>query len=312
MATLPFELNRRIEADEVQAFDEDISACLDRLQREVPFGRWVLTRMIGDDWVMLHSAGSGARRGDLVAWDQTICSRMTRDLRDTFLPVEREGACVSAPVRKAFDVGAYIGVALYQPSGEPQGTLASVDTRRRQPPRGPRQINALRTIGYLIVQSIEQARLFMRATRAATQGLLRQQSAGGGCWLPAVAWRQALKNEDELRQPLAAPAAVLAMSIKDGLALRPSAPASSAAAPRLGKAEHVLAGLVPDYLGTQAQAATLLVLIPECDQQRARQVETRLRLLLENCGIKVRCGAVSVRFDEPLKKAETAALRLVA
>lgn len=310
MATLPSENDNGGDADEARSFCEEIATRLDALQREVPFGRWTLTRMIGDEWVMVHVAGAASPRGDLVPWDQTICSRMTRDLRDTFVPVDYQDGRVSAPVRKAFDVGAYIGVALYGLSGEPLGTLGAVDTRRHQPPRGRRHIGALHRYGRQLVTLIERSRALTHYARAVTHGLLRQRCGGESRWLPPREWRLALKHEDDIRQALALPAAVLAVSIRGGGLVRRPAGAGQAGE-RIDGVDGVLARLTPDYVGTRVQPSTLLVLLHECDRQRALKLETHVRVLLEEHGLASRCSAVSARFDEPLRKAEAAALRAV-
>lgn len=312
MAMLTFESDAGIDDAEVATFGDSVSASLCQLQNDVPFGRWTLTRPIGDDWVMLHTAaptpdGACTR---VARSSEAICTRMTRDLEGALPCGDGESTRLSAPVRRTFDVGAYIGIALYEADGRPLGTIGSVDTRRRYPPRGRRHIEFLRSCGYRIVALIERERTLMRSARMTIHALLRQRGGNGAAWMDRRHWRHALSGEDQIRRLLALPAAVLAVTITERMAIRSSGTGSPLPATPSSQIDSVLSCLIGEsFIGIQVRASTLMVLVPECDQRRAGRLEARARLLFDNSGLKVRCCAVAVRFDEPLSRAATTVLR---
>jgi len=287
-----------------EAFNAAVAECLEQLQRQLPFGRWTLTRRAGDDWVMVHAAGAqaGYTAPDWGRHDDSICSRMPRDL------CAGRGAgrehCVSLPLRESFDVGAYLGVVLYQRDGEALGALGSVDMGRSQPPRGRRQLQALALAGRRIVELMQHELDMLRAARDAGNAMLRQARGKERRWLSLQEWARALAAEEKLRLPLALPAAILATSLRHGLP-RSERP--------LDAVEEAFAGLLgPAYVGTVDPRMNALVLLPEHDGASAQQIETRLRRRLDHHGLALRCCAVSARFDEPLRGAAARAVQRLA
>jgi hypothetical protein len=295
-------------------FREAVGVCLDRLQHEVPFGSWTLSLLIGDDRVLLYRSGRNVRgtpQGSMPV-SETICSRVTQDHIALTMSVDGDG-CVSAPIRRSFDVGAYLGVALFRTGGERLGSLGSMEMRRKQAPRGPRQLRILAATGRWVVRLFEGEMRAVRKRRAeANRPLCSGESAHPGpFWLADDEWQRALQTEDGLRQSLSLPAAVLAVEFKDSVRLR--APDGSVSSPTQRRGDELL----PLLFGRPCPSfgcireRSLLVLIPECDRTTAKRIEVRARQILDARGIEARVCAHSARYDESLARAATCAAHAV-
>ncbi len=295
-------------------FSEAVGVCLDRLQHEVPFGSWRLSLLIGDDRVWLYRPGRQAPEPlpGSIAVSETLCLRVTQDHIALTMAAGGDGG-VSAPIRRSFDVGAYLGVALFRTSGERLGSLGSMEMRRKHAPRGARQLRILTTTGRAIVRLFEGEMRTVRQHRAEANRAVSGHDGAhrGPRWLADADWQLALQTEDRLRQSLMLPAAVLAVGFKDSMRLR--AADGRVLQPTLQRADELLPLLFGNpcpSLGC-VRERTLLVLVPECDRAMARRIEIRARQILDARKLEARVCTQSVRHDQSLTRAATSAARAV-
>jgi len=110
-------------------FRSAAAAVLDYLHRRLGFDLWMVTRVEGQEWIILQveDHGYGVKSGMVLKWADSFCIRM----------IEGQGPCVSprvqevpvyaaAPIGKVVKVGAYIGIPLMKEDGSLFGTLCAI------------------------------------------------------------------------------------------------------------------------------------------------------------------------------------------
>ncbi|HSV15741.1 MAG TPA: diguanylate cyclase [Tepidisphaeraceae bacterium] len=110
-------------------FRSAAAAVLDYLHRRLGFDLWMVTRVEGQEWIILQveDHGYGIKSGMALKWADSFCIRM----------IEGQGPCVSprvldvpayaaAPVGQVVKVGAYIGIPIMKEDGSLFGTLCAI------------------------------------------------------------------------------------------------------------------------------------------------------------------------------------------
>lgn len=94
------------------------------------FGLWMITKVDGDDWIVMKSKDSayGVQDGDVFVWMESFCSRMVKGLGPTFAPEsDRVLAYAQAEIGRKIPIQAYMGFPLYRENGELLGTVCAID-----------------------------------------------------------------------------------------------------------------------------------------------------------------------------------------
>lgn len=105
-------------------------ATLAYLQEHYPMGLWMVTRTIGEDWIVLRAQDTryDVADGDLFVWSDSFCSRMVKGEAPTIAPdSQRIPAYAEAPIGQQIPIKSYIGFPL-EADGELFGTLCAIDT----------------------------------------------------------------------------------------------------------------------------------------------------------------------------------------
>lgn len=111
-------------------FEEASRSVLDFLHRRYGFGLWMVTRVQGEDWIILQAEDHhyGVGDGTVLKWADSFCSRMTRGEGPRIAPRCRDiAAYVEAPIGQQMPIGAYVGVPLQHPDGRLFGTMCAID-----------------------------------------------------------------------------------------------------------------------------------------------------------------------------------------
>lgn len=114
---------------------EGLSTLVKCLQMHIPLRIWMVTRVTGDDWNVLHvlDQESKVRQGDVFRWSDSYCSRMVRSQTPRFAPDSQAVAAYrTAGINEALKIGCYIGQPLYSSDGTLLGTLCAVDPEPRR------------------------------------------------------------------------------------------------------------------------------------------------------------------------------------
>ncbi len=113
-----------------RSFDDICVDALRLLQEKMNFGLWMITKVDGDDWIVMKSKDSayGVQDGDVFVWMESFCSRMVKGLGPTFAPEsDRVLAYAQAEIGRKIPIQAYMGFPLYRENGELLGTVCAID-----------------------------------------------------------------------------------------------------------------------------------------------------------------------------------------
>lgn len=111
-------------------FEAASKAALDFLSEHIDFSLWMITRTLGDDWIVLqcNDHGYGVKPGDVFRWKDSYCSRMIKGEGPRIAPNANDIACYQkAEINEQVRIGSYIGIPLVFESGELFGTLCAID-----------------------------------------------------------------------------------------------------------------------------------------------------------------------------------------
>jgi diguanylate cyclase (GGDEF)-like protein len=115
-------------------FERAGHAVLEFLHRRFGFGLWMVTRVQGDDFIVLQSEGDGygVSPGTVIRWADSFCSEMVKGNGPRIAPnSEVVPAYTAAPVGRQVSIKAYIGVPLAHADGRLFGTLCAIDPERQ-------------------------------------------------------------------------------------------------------------------------------------------------------------------------------------
>ena len=111
-------------------FDAAALATLTFLQDELPVGAWMVTRVSGEDWVVLRALSPSypIADGDVFRWSDSFCSRMVRGEGPRVAVCSDEvPAYLAAPIGGVVIIGGYVGIPLTASDGRLLGTLCAID-----------------------------------------------------------------------------------------------------------------------------------------------------------------------------------------
>lgn len=98
-------------------------------------GLWMVTRVNGEDWVVLTAADNYYETidGTVQAWFDSFCCRMVKNLGPRLAPnVAAIDAYVQTNDYKRLEIGSYVGIPIYDhDGGELFGTLCAIDPAPR-------------------------------------------------------------------------------------------------------------------------------------------------------------------------------------
>lgn len=124
-------------------FTSAVDAILDALHHLIPLKLWMVTRVEGDDWIVLHTRGNAPRirPGAVFNWQHSYCIRMNAgDGPNIAADAQAVPAYASAAINDQASIGCYVGFPLYDAEGELFGTLCGLhpqpmdaDITRHQP-----------------------------------------------------------------------------------------------------------------------------------------------------------------------------------
>lgn len=103
---------------------------LEYLYNHFGFNLWMITRIEGDDWIILQTNdhGYGIEPGQVFKWSDSYCSQMVLGNAPSIVSnVEECPIYMNAGINKLADIKAYIGQPLLHEDGTLFGTLCAID-----------------------------------------------------------------------------------------------------------------------------------------------------------------------------------------
>ncbi|MGY6554698.1 MAG: diguanylate cyclase domain-containing protein [Wenzhouxiangella sp.] len=287
------------------AFDEVGRHVLTFLRERVPMQLWTITRVIGDDWILLKvdDRGYGVKADTVLRWHDSFCSRMVRNEGPRFSPrVSEVPAYLEAPVGRVLPIGAYIGIPLRLPGGELFGTLCGIDPEP-QPALEPEQRQTVELLGQLVSSFVALERHALDSTRqiataleeAATDALTGLANRRG--------WDERLAQEEARLHVLGELACVIMIDLDDLKEINDSK-GHAAGDELLIRAAGALRASVRqgDFVARIGGDEFAIVGI-SLDRAEADQLVGRLRRGLEQAGIEGSIGSAIRRQSRPLSEA---------
>ena len=111
-------------------FERASKAALAFLHEHLGMGLWMVTRVAGEDWIVLTSEDHGydVAPGTVFPWADSFCSRMVQGEGPRIAPISADvPAYRDAPIAGYTPIGSYIGVPLQAADGDLFGTLCAID-----------------------------------------------------------------------------------------------------------------------------------------------------------------------------------------
>ena len=115
-------------------FERAGQAVLEFLHRRFGFSLWMVTRVHGDDFIVLQSEGDGygLSEGTVIRWADSFCSEMVKGNGPRIAPdSDAVPAYAAARVGQQAPIKAYVGVPLTHADGRLFGTLCAIDPERQ-------------------------------------------------------------------------------------------------------------------------------------------------------------------------------------
>ncbi len=198
-------------------FREEVTRILKFLQDRIGFDLWMVTRVEGNDWIVLDAQDRGynVNGGDVFKWADSFCSRMVKGEGPQIAPdSDLIPAYVEAEIGNLVNIRAYIGVQVNWPDGSLFGTLCAID-----PEPKPRcimdELPLLNVLGGLIGKLLESELRAQEASRYAECALLDARIDPLTGLRNRLAWEETLINEEARASRLATPVAVIVLELDD-------------------------------------------------------------------------------------------------
>ena len=148
-------------------FAEANRAILRYLHQRLGFALWMVTRVEGNDWIMLQveDNGYGVEEGTVLNWADSFCSQMVQGLGPRIAPcAENIPAYMNALIKQQLPISAYIGVPLIRENGTLFGTLCAIDKVPHEDSL-QRELPMLELFAKLITAQLESDLLAIEKTR---------------------------------------------------------------------------------------------------------------------------------------------------
>lgn len=278
---------------------------LEFLRCRFGFRLWMVTRVEGDDCIVLQSIdqGYGVGPGQVFRWADSLCSRMIAGEGPRVAPdTDQESAYVTAPLMQQLPVRAYIGVPLSLPDGTLFGSLCAIDPAR-QPDDIVKDQQLIELLASMLssilnseLKAAEEARrnerLEMEALVDPLTGLSNRR-----------AWNELLAREEERCRRYGHPTAVFVLDLDDLKEVNDDAGHAAGDALLTGTAA-ALRGAVRDAdVVARLGGDEFGIIAVECDATGAEQLLTRIRDALDRRGIR---ASIGIALREPTHGLERA------
>ena len=161
---------------EFSDFNQAADQVMASLRIAIGLEYWLVTRVTGDDWVVLRTSGSGPYvAGEALKLSTTICTHMIAGRGPNIShDVTEVTSYAEAAIREAHTIESYAGAPLVI-KGEVYGVLCALDGAKRAPEIAAHAhllTTSARLLSTLLATQIEAETLVRRAERAEAEALI--------------------------------------------------------------------------------------------------------------------------------------------
>jgi diguanylate cyclase len=162
--------------EEFSNFGEAADAVVRMMQELLHLDLWLVTRVRGEEWIVLHALGHGDfKTGDVLPLKSTICNELLAGNGPNIAPdISRILAYARAPVARDHTIGAYAGAPLIV-NGDVYGVLCGMSSApepQTLAEQTPHLITAARTLSTILGGQLHSESLVRRAERAEIDALI--------------------------------------------------------------------------------------------------------------------------------------------
>lgn len=279
-------------------FEHAGRAVLQFLRRRCGLDLWMITRVDGDDWIVLQSEdyGYGIGPGRVFRWSDSICSRMVANDGPRIVPeVGRIPAYASAPILRQVPIRAYVGVPIALSDGTLFGTLCAIHPLGR-----PDEILKEKELVELLASMLSS--ILNSELRVAEESRRRERLEMEVLVDPLTglanrrAWNELLAREEERCRRYGHPAALLMLDLDDLKEVNDAAGHAAGDALLVGAAAALREAVRDADVVARLGGDEFGIIAVECDVTGAEQLLKRTRDALDRRGVR---ASVGVALREP-------------
>jgi len=287
-----------ISGDEPLIVGEAADAVLRMLRELLRLELWLVTRVHEDQWIVLHSYGSGAfSAGDVLPLKATICNELLAGNGPNIAPdISQIVAYARAPILKKYPVGSYAGAPLVV-NGGVYGVLCGMSGDVGGPEmttQTPHLKTSARTLSTILGGQLHAEALARRAERAENDALVDELTG----LYNRRGWEQLVAHEQARGRRYGHKSAVYYMDL-DGLKTINDRQGHDAGDAAIVHAAQAIRSVIREHdVAARMGGDEFALLAVETDGTEAAALSERLRVAFERAGVSVSIGYA--RADAPL------------
>ena len=297
-------MQRASDTNPFSSFAEAARAVLEHLQASIGFDLWMVTRIEGEDWIVLQAVDrgdnvneSGVPEGSVFRWTDSYCARMVLGQGPRIAPrADDVPAYREAPLGDQLPIGAYVGVPLHFPDGRLFGTLCAFHPEPRPQEvaeRLPEIELFARLLSGLLQAEISSSHYDRRAERAQLEELTDELTG----LFNRRGWDRLLEAEEARCRRYGHPASLFSFDVDD-LQLGTDSHGSAKSDEFLKRVAKTIKGTVRgvDVVARLGDHEFGLLAI-ECDALGSKVLQARLEKALADADLAVSIGVATSRTD---------------
>lgn len=280
-----------LEMQSFLSFDAAVHAVLRYLHKRIGFDLWMVTRLEGDELIVLQEEGEHytIKRGDKFDWGGSLCHRMAHDLAPRVAPcVQDVPVYASTPNARQFGIGAYIGVPLTH-EGRLFGVLCGLDSTP-QPAAIVDELPLVELMAMLLNTILKTELAASEQTRRAERARIESMQDGLTGLYNRKGWNCLVELEETRCQQLGFPACVISIDL-NGLKQINDTQGHSKGDELIQRAGQVLHNTVRQQdVVARLGGDEFAILCVECVQDAAKLMLARIQLAMQEAGISASLG----------------------
>lgn len=275
------------------------------LHKNVGLGMWMVTRVSGDDWILLDIEDNayGVAAPVVYRWTDSFCSQMVQGYGPRVAPRAAEiPVYAAAPIGQQVPIGAYIGVPLINHDGSLFGTICAIDPHP-QPESVRTSLPLVELIATMLSGVLSAEIRASELTRRAEQARIESETDSLTGLYNRRGWDRLLALEESRCQRYGHPACVIAMDL-DGLKQINDLQGHSAGDDLISRASSTLKTAIRKKdIAARVGGDEFLILGIECDAAEVERIMKRLRRLTDQAGVSASLGVAKRVPASPLQEA---------
>ncbi len=273
-------------------FTEAANNLTKRLQSLFGFRLAMMTRVSGDDWIVLnaHDSGYGVKAGDVYHWSDSFCSRMVAGHGPMYSAnVANVPAYQEAPVGEAMEIACYLGIPICRADGSLFGTVCAIDPAPRAEAIEadlPEILYECKLLGTILDGELQREELKRELEKAVAESKSDELTA----LYNRRGWEDLLESEEQRCKRYGHPAGVLMIDV-DGLKELNDVQGHEAGDQLLKQAAQVIRqSLRREDIAARIGGDEFAVLAVEATADAAGELVRRMQKLMLDAGVELSIG----------------------